>query len=221
VNGLVGLPWLVATTVPCIIHLNALADKDKDGSFIHVQETRLTMLFSHLLVGLSLLFLEVLQLLPMPVLYGVFLFMGLSSITGLQFFNRFLLFFQQPSKYPRTPYTQHMDKGRIHMYTLVQMVFFALVFTVQNFKAIAIIFPLMTLLCIPGRLFVAGKLFEGWELLLLDGDEEQIDEWLEAKESTVRSIAFGDDDYQEDFDQDAEHHGAILSSYIFTSQTHL
>ena len=47
VNGFLGLPWLVATTVPCLVHLNNLAEKDKDGKIIHVQENRLTLLFSH------------------------------------------------------------------------------------------------------------------------------------------------------------------------------
>jgi hypothetical protein len=84
VNGCLGLPWLVATIVPCIIHVGALAEKDKDGNVITVQETRLTALFAHMLLGLVMLFLDVLKLLPLPVLYGVFLFMGLSSLVGMQ-----------------------------------------------------------------------------------------------------------------------------------------
>jgi hypothetical protein len=182
VNGMLGLPWLVATTVPCIIHLNALAEKDKDGNFISVQETRLTMLFSHLLVGLCLLFLNVLQLLPMPVLYGVFLFMGLSSLPNMQFWQRFLMFFQQPSKYAQTPYNKHIKKSRVHMYTCFQIFFFGLVFLVQNFPQISIVFPLMTLLCIPARLFLLPRFFEGWELLLLDGEDEEIKEFMTLKE---------------------------------------
>jgi hypothetical protein len=191
VNGMFGLPWLVATTVPCIIHLNALAEKDSAGKFITVQETRLTMFFSHVMVGLSLLFLEVLQLLPMPVLYGVFLFMGLSSLPGLQFWNRILMFFQQPSKYHKTVYTRYIDSHRIHMYTGFEILFFGMVFTVQNFPLIAIAFPLMTLLCIPGRMFLLPRYFENWELQLLDGDEVQIQEWITAKDRTVRTIRFG------------------------------
>ena len=58
VNGCLGLPWLATTTVPCIIHLNSLAEKDKEGKFISFQETRLTMFFSHLMVGFSLLVLN-------------------------------------------------------------------------------------------------------------------------------------------------------------------
>ncbi|EEC42722.1 predicted protein [Phaeodactylum tricornutum CCAP 1055/1] len=187
VNGMLGLPWLVATTVPCIIHLNALADKDKDGKFLSVQETRLTPLFAHLLVGVSILALDVLKLLPLPVLYGVFLFMGLSSLPNMQFWNRFLFFFMQPSEYPETVYTRYMSKARIHKYTLFQIFFFALVFIVQNFKVIAIVFPLMTLLCIPARLFFLPRFFEGWELLLLDGEDEAISQWEEAKQRSMLS----------------------------------
>jgi len=159
INGMLGLPWLVATTVPCLIHLHALSDKDKDGKIIRVQETRLTMLLSHLMLGLSLLVLSLLRLCPLPVLYGVFLFMGLSSLPPVQFWNRILLFLQQSSKYPSTPATAYMKQGRIHMYTVMQILFFGLVFLVQNTEAIAIIFPMMTFLCIPARLYFLPRFF--------------------------------------------------------------
>jgi hypothetical protein len=188
VNGILGLPWLVASTVPCLIHLNALAESDKDGKIISVQETRLTLLGSHLLVGVSIVATNVLQLIPLPVLYGVFLFMGLSSLPKIEFWQRFLMLFQQPSKYPSYPFTEWMKPSRIHKYTLFQIFFFGLVFFVQNYKRISIIFPLMTLLCIPARLFLLPRFFEGWELCVLDGEEEQIDEWVEAKEESIRNF---------------------------------
>mmetsp|Transcript_16693 Transcript_16693/g.21806 ORF Transcript_16693/g.21806 Transcript_16693/m.21806 type:complete len:255 (-) Transcript_16693:636-1400(-) len=48
VNECLGLPWLVATTVPSIIHLNSLSEEDKDGKVIDVQETLPgIVLFSH------------------------------------------------------------------------------------------------------------------------------------------------------------------------------
>jgi hypothetical protein len=194
VNGMLGLPWLVATTVPCIIHLNGLAEKDKDGNFLRVQETRLTMLFAHLLMALSILALDVLKLIPLPVLYGVFLFMGLASLPGIHFWNRILLWFRQPSLYPDTVFTKYVSRAQIHKYTTMQLLFFFGVFTVQNIKAIAIGFPLMTLLCIPARLYLFPKFFEGWELLLLDGEDDDIDEWVEAKEASMnrtRKIAGG------------------------------
>lgn len=198
VNSLLGLPWLVATTVPCIVHLNALSDKDKDGRVIHVQENRLTAFFAHLLIGLSLLALELLQLLPMPVLYGVFLFMGLSALPSIQFWHRFLMFFQQPSLYAETPYNQYMEKWRVHMYTCFEIFFFGLIFLTQNFQAISIVFPFMTLLCIPARIFLLPRFFEGWELCLLDGDDEEIDRWLEARKVSNTKVSFVEESSGED-----------------------
>ena len=194
VNSMIGLPWLVATTVPCIVHLNSLSDKDKDGKVIHVQENRLTGFIAHLLIGLSLLALELLQLLPMPVLYGVFLFMGLSALPNIQFWHRFLMFFQQPSRYAETPYNRYMKKWRVHMYTCFEIFFFGLIFLTQNFKAISIVFPFMTLLCIPARVFLLPKFFEGWELCLLDGDHEEIDEWIEARKNASTKVAFEEEE---------------------------
>jgi hypothetical protein len=139
-----------------------------------------------MLLGLVMLFLDVLKLLPLPVLYGIFLFMGLSSLVGMQMWTRFTLFFMQPSKYPETVYTKYMQRGRIHKYTLIQKVFFGLIFFVQNYAPIRIDFPLMTFLCIPACLFLLPRIFEGWELLLVDSDDEDIDEWIELKETRIR-----------------------------------
>lgn len=196
VNGLLGLPWLVATTVPCIVQVNNLTERDADGNIISVQETRLCHLVSHFMVGLSLLFLNAMKLIPMPVLLGVFLFMGLASIGRIEFWQRFLLFFQQPSRYEKTAFVKYMSIGRYHLYTILQILFFAGVFIVQNTKAIAIVFPFMTLLCIPARLWFLPKIFENWELLLLDGEEEEVSEWVAAKEQHKEKNLEVDSDFK-------------------------
>jgi hypothetical protein len=98
------------------------------------------------------------------------------------------MFFQQPSKYASYPFTEWMKAARIHKYTLFQTFFFGLIFFVQNYKKISIIFPLMTLLCIPARLFFLPKYFENWELCLLDDEEDIIEEWIEAKEESIRNF---------------------------------
>ena len=69
VNSLFGLPWLVAATVRSLNHVHALAEKSPNGEILSVQETRLTNLFVHLLCLASIFALEVLKLIPMPVLY--------------------------------------------------------------------------------------------------------------------------------------------------------
>ena len=195
----------MASTVPCLVHVNNLAEKDSKGRIVTVQETRLTGLIAHALVGFSLLVLKLLKLIPLPVLLGVFLFMGLSSMPGIQMWQRMLMLMMQPNKYPDTPYNKYMKTSRVNLYTFWQMVFFSGVFLVQNTKSIALGFPFMTLLCLPGRLFFLSRIFENWELLLLDGESEQIEEWIALKEGsrgavTLRGISFHGAGYDNDED---------------------
>lgn len=188
INAMLGLPWLVASTVPCLVHLNGLSDKDKEGNVISVQETRLTMLLSHTMLALSLLALKQLSQVPMPVLYGVFLFMGMSIAGNVQFWKRIQMFLQQSSLYAPSPATDHMEHRRIHIFTIVQIFLFGLVCLVQNTDLIAMGFPLLTLLCIPIRVYLLPKFFEGWELLLLDGEEHIIKKWLRRKAKVSKQI---------------------------------
>ena len=69
VNSLLGLPWLVAATVRSLNQIHALATKSPQGKIVSVQETRLTHLGIHLLCLASIFALDVLKLIPVPVLY--------------------------------------------------------------------------------------------------------------------------------------------------------
>lgn len=55
---------------------------------IDVKEQRISGLFVSLLVGLSVTMAPILKLIPMAVLFGVFLYMGIASMSGVQFFER-------------------------------------------------------------------------------------------------------------------------------------
>ncbi|CAJ1936415.1 unnamed protein product [Cylindrotheca closterium] len=178
VNSLMGLPWLVASTVPCIMHITAMQEKDDKGEVKFIQESRLTGLFTHGLVLACIFALSVIKLIPLPVLYGVFLFMGLVALPGQQFYQRFVLLFQQPSKITKNHYTTHVPMNRIHKYTMFQFLFFGIVCVVREIKSISIAFPVMVLLCIPARLYLHPRLFSKDELTLLDGSPEEIEKWL-------------------------------------------
>ena len=189
INSLLGLPWLVASTVPCILHVSALSDKTKDGETTGVQETRLTGFFTHVLVLGTCFALNVLRLIPLPVLYGVFLFMGLVALPAQQFWQRILLFFQQPAvvrsrQADTVPYIKYVAPfHRVHLFTIIQLFFFALLYVVKNFKMISIAFPLFILLCIPVRIYLLPKIFTDDELTLLDGSPEEIEDWILVNEA--------------------------------------
>jgi hypothetical protein len=178
VNSILGLPWLVASTVPCLMHITAMSEKNRHGETESIHESRLTGFFTHVLILGSIFALSIIKLIPLPVLYGVFLFMGLVALPAQQFWQRFLLFFQQSSQIASTPYTDNLPIKRINLYTVIQLVMFGLLYGVKNYKPISIGFPLFILLCIPVRLYLLPKIFEEDELTLLDGTPEEIEKWL-------------------------------------------
>ncbi|KAM9585644.1 electroneutral sodium bicarbonate exchanger 1-like [Morphnus guianensis] len=90
VCSVMGLPWFVAATVLSITHVNSLkveSDCSAPGEqpkFLGIREQRVTGLLIFALMGCSVFFTSVLKFIPMPVLYGVFLYMGVSLLRGIQ-----------------------------------------------------------------------------------------------------------------------------------------
>ena len=110
---------------------------------VFCREQRVTHIIIFLLVGLSVLMTPVLSKIPMPVLYGVFLFMGVASLNGLQFFDRILLFLM-PKKYqPDLPYLRRVPLMRVHMFTGVQLLCLVALWVIKDIKATSILFPVM------------------------------------------------------------------------------
>lgn len=102
--SVMGLPWFVAATVLSINHVNSLkvesecAAPGEKPQFLGVREQRVTHILIFLMIGCSVILTPVLSHIPMPVLFGVFLYMGVASLKGLQFFDRILIMFM-PQKY--------------------------------------------------------------------------------------------------------------------------
>lgn len=72
-----------------LLFLNARTHAPGDKPHItDVKEQRLSGLCVSILVGLSVTAAPLLRLIPMAVLFGVFLYMGVASMTGVQFFER-------------------------------------------------------------------------------------------------------------------------------------
>lgn len=180
--SLFGLPWLVAATVRSLNHLRSLATVEEvvrpggetREKIIHVRENRVTGLAIHLMIGVSLLLLPLLQTIPMAVLYGIFLYMGVVSMAGNQFFERLNLWFMDPSLYPTTHYIRRMPLSVIHKFTALQVVALAVLWVVKVSR-LGILFPLFIAMLVPVR-FLAGRFFAAPHLAALDAEEEPEDE---------------------------------------------
>jgi mannitol/fructose-specific phosphotransferase system IIA component (Ntr-type) len=180
--SLFGLPWLVAATVRSLNHVRSLATVetvvDSSGEsherVLHVRETRVTGLVIHLLIGLSIFALPLLKTIPMAVLYGLFLFMGVVSMAGNQFFERLRLWLMDPSLYPTTHYIRRVPLMTIHKYTLLQLLCLFMLGVVE-LSPLGILFPIFILLLVPIR-FLAGRYFSPEHLAALDSEEEPEEE---------------------------------------------
>jgi mannitol/fructose-specific phosphotransferase system IIA component (Ntr-type) len=182
VCSMFGLPWLVAATVRSLNHVRSLATVEEvlapNGEtrdrVIHVRENRVTGLTIHLLIGLSLLLLPLLKTIPMAVLYGLFLFMGVVSMSGNQFFERLSLWLKDPSLYPVTHYIRRVPRWTIHAFTLIQLACLGVLWFVKS-SGIGILFPVFIALLVPVRL-LAGRFFTTKHMAALDAEEEPEEE---------------------------------------------
>ncbi|CAF1020101.1 unnamed protein product [Adineta steineri] len=172
-NSVLGLPWFVAATVLSINHVIALklesetAAPGEKAKFLGVREQRVTGFIVFLFIGLSIFLTKFLGLIPMPVLYGVFLYMGISSMKEIQLISRILLIFM-PEKYqPDYVYLRHVRTRRVHMFTLIQLTCLALLWIIKSIKKISILFPIMVLALVGARK-VMDYIFTQRELGYLD-----------------------------------------------------
>jgi len=182
VCSLFGLPWLVAATVRSLNHVRSLATVEEvvrsNGEtrdrVIYVRENRVTGLAIHLLIGLSLLLLPLLKTIPMAVLYGLFLFMGVVSMAGNQFFERLSLWLKDPTLYPATHYIRNVPRRTIHAFTFLQLACLGVLWFVKS-SPFGILFPVFIGLLVPVRL-LAGRFFAPGHLAALDAEEEPDEE---------------------------------------------
>ena len=169
-----GLPWMVAATVRSLNHVRALAKVDQSDNVTGVVETRVSSLGVHVAIALSLLALPLLKLVPMSVLFGLFLFMGVASMKGNELFERLRLFVMDPAMYPPTSYVRAVPSGVIRNFTLIQTFCLAVLWVVKT-SVVGILFPLFIGLLVPVRMSL-NKFFKAEHLALLDAEEEPEDE---------------------------------------------
>ncbi|GAB1601756.1 sodium bicarbonate transporter-like protein 11 isoform X1 [Argonauta hians] len=182
INGVLSLfafPWLHAALPHSPLHVLALADVEERveqghiyQTVVYVRETRLTAIFSHILIGLSLLFLSYLAYIPPPVLYGLFLFVAVTSLYGNQLFERVCLLFMEQSAYPPTHYIRQVPQRKIHLFTCIQVLQLGIlcVFGFIPYPYLKMFFPILIFLLIPIRHKVIPHLISHKYLKALDSD---------------------------------------------------
>uniref|UniRef100_A0A7N6FD56 Anion exchange protein n=1 Tax=Anabas testudineus TaxID=64144 RepID=A0A7N6FD56_ANATE len=199
VCSFMGLPWYVAATVISIAHIDSLKMETETSApgeqpkFLGVREQRVTGVVVFILTGLSVFMAPILKFIPMPVLYGVFLYMGVASLNGVQFMDRLKLLLMPAKHQPDLIYLRHVPLRKVHLFTFLQVLCLALLWILKSTVA-AIIFPVMILALVAVRKAM-DYMFSQHDLSFLDDvipekdKKKKEDEKKKKKRSSIDSDA--------------------------------
>uniref|UniRef100_A0A672G8H5 Anion exchange protein n=1 Tax=Salarias fasciatus TaxID=181472 RepID=A0A672G8H5_SALFA len=203
VCSIMGLPWFVAATVLSISHVNSLKVESgcsapgEQPKFLGIREQRVTGFMIFVLMGCSVFMTSALKFIPMPVLYGVFLYMGVSSLKGIQFFDRIKLFGMPAKHQPDLIYLRYVPLWKVHIFTLVQLTCLVLLWIIKASAAAVVNNVLKKKKYVLALVFVRKLLdliFTKRELSWLDDlmpeskKKKEDDNKIKAREKLVKEI---------------------------------
>ncbi|TKR72887.1 hypothetical protein L596_020273 [Steinernema carpocapsae] len=196
-----GLPFYVAATVLSVMHVDALRKQTECSApgekpqFLGVKEQRVTAFLAHLLIGLSVFLTPIIKLVPLPVLIGIFLYMGVVSLMGQQIVQRFALLFMSIKHQPDYPWIRNVRMKRVHIFTIIQLLSILSLFAVKYTKGISMIFPMMLVLMVIIRMFVLDKIFTKKELSTLD---DNVPSFNDVMKPSQKKLLHNSDSHYED-----------------------
>ncbi|XP_069473057.1 anion exchange protein 3 isoform X2 [Ambystoma mexicanum] len=174
--ALFGLPWLTAATVRSVTHVNALTIMSKaiapgeKPKIEEVKEQRVTGVLIALLVGMSIVMRNVLRQIPLAVLFGIFLYMGVTSMTGIQLYERILLVLMPSKHHPDHTYVVKVKTWRMNLFTGIQLACIVVLWVVKSTVA-SLAFPFLLIMTVPLRRFLLPQIFHEKELKALDSED--------------------------------------------------
>merc|ERR1719431_1129706 len=173
VCAIFGGPWICAATVRSVSHVSALTVMStthvpgEAPKVIGVRDQRVTATMVSILIGVSVLLAPILKQVPFAVLFGVFLYMGVSGMNGVQFFDRLTLCFMPVKHHPNVSYVKKVKTWRMVMFTIFQGLGLVILWIVKSTPA-ALAFPFFVVAMIPYRLSLKW-VYTTCELEALDG----------------------------------------------------
>ncbi|XP_062841167.1 solute carrier family 4 member 1a (Diego blood group) [Trichomycterus rosablanca] len=175
VASIFGVPWLSAATVRSVTHANALTvmSKGPKPEISKVLEQRISGILVAVLVGVSILMEPILKMIPMPALFGIFLYMGITSLSGIQLWDRIKLLIVPKKYHPSDAYATRVKTWRMHIFTLIQMVCLGILWAVKSTQA-SLALPFVLILTVPLRVLLTGRVFSATEMKCLDSDDAKV-----------------------------------------------
>uniref|UniRef100_A0A4W3HCR6 Anion exchange protein n=1 Tax=Callorhinchus milii TaxID=7868 RepID=A0A4W3HCR6_CALMI len=147
----------------------SVTSPDKRDWFIHPLGTDhsfpMWMMFASAIPALLIL-----RLIPLSVLFGIFLYMGVTSLTGIQLYERTLLMFTPTKHHPDHTFVTKVKTWRMNLFTGIQLACIVVLWVVKSTVA-SLAFPFILILTVPLRHFLLTRIFQDRELKALDSDD--------------------------------------------------
>ncbi|KAG4065432.1 hypothetical protein HA402_002830 [Bradysia odoriphaga] len=179
VFGFLGMPWQSGATIRSVTHVSAvttMSERSKEGGVpqqLIAKEQRVSGLIISTCIGLSVIMASILRNIPVSILYGVFFYMGIVSVSGVQFLHRVRLLFT-PTKYHGTEaYVQRVPTWKMHIFTCVQALALCTLWIVKSSR-FSLALPFVLLLMIPLKQKLA-TFYTATEMDALDGNLPVVD----------------------------------------------
>jgi hypothetical protein len=162
-----GMPWIVAATVHSVNHLKGLSGAREVAGKPrrYVIENRVSALVIHVLIAASIFLLDLVSLIPVPVLFGLFVYMGYVSLRGNDFAARTMQTLWSLVTHGAIG-PAAIEDGTVRRYTVLQASAFVVLWVVKS-SVIGILFPIFIALCVPFRILIA-RWFKDEDLAVLD-----------------------------------------------------
>ena len=163
---------MCGATVQSMNHVRAMAEtkfneETKRMEIKDVTETRLTGFAIHAMLASTILLLPLIKNIPIPVVSGVFLFLGRKLMTGNTFFKRITDVFAEAKRLPEDHPIHLLGRKKMNIYTGVQVLCLLGLFGFKQLPAITIFFPAMIAVLMFIRAFVLPNVFNEDEFIAL------------------------------------------------------
>ena len=152
-QSIFGIPWLVAATVRSLSHVGALSKYNSNGDVVGTQEQRVTGAAIHSLIGMAILLESPRRLLtkiPLPVLLGLFMYLGTTTLPGNEMWERFLDLFRDKKIAPEKRWSKAVPRKVSRNFTLIQLGCLGAMFCVKE-SAAGVLFPILIAMLAPLR----------------------------------------------------------------------
>ena len=176
--SILGLPWMCATPIHTLSNFHALtviSTNHAPGEHPHligVKEQRLTSIVIHLLIGFTVFLSPVMRVIPIAVLFGVFLFLGVASLSHIQLVERVKLLFIPSAHHPDEKFVMNVKTSKMHLFTIVQVCCVCTLIAMK-LTVVAPAFPFFIICMIPLRKLLE-RFFSSEELEALDTEVEDV-----------------------------------------------